>query len=170
MTRLLHCSGGDVVLPDPKLVFVDRNDGGCLIVLPPREVWDRSELTPRELTEWGFLVAAAAEAMLHVLPQLEGGCVNHWEAGNWALNEDAEPRGVRKTAREFRRVHHWILGRSPHAKSEAWRWGEGPSWPKFADRFAWTAGNAPLNADECAAIVARMRDVLPRVYGMSVPE
>ena len=86
-----------MVLPDEKLVLVDRSDGGNLIVNPPRDVWERSELTPAELVAWSFLVAATGRAMIDVLPQLEGGCVNYWEAGNWALHHDAEPAGP-KTA------------------------------------------------------------------------
>ena len=72
---LLSCDGGDVVLPDKNLVLVSRNDGGNLIVNPPRAVWERSELTPRELTQWAMLVAAAGRAMLDKLPLLEGGCI-----------------------------------------------------------------------------------------------
>ncbi len=60
--------------------------------------WERSELTPAELTQFAFLVSAAGRAMLDVLSQLEGGCINYWEAGNWALNDDAEPKG-RKVGR-----------------------------------------------------------------------
>src|SRR5690349_17361720 len=105
---LLTTSGGTVVLPDTSLVLCDRKDGGNLIVNPPREVWDRSELFPTELIAWSFLVAATARAMLDVLPQLEGGCINYWDAGNWALNEDAEPRGP-KRGEVHRRVHLHLL-------------------------------------------------------------
>lgn len=90
---LFECPGGQVVLPD--LVLVDREDGGHLCVNPPRDVWERGELMPRELTLWSFLVAATGRAMLAVLPQLEGGCINYWEAGNWALNDKPSPRGRR---------------------------------------------------------------------------
>ena len=83
--KILSCIGGDVVLPDPLLVLVDRIDGGNLIVNPQRPVWERSELTALELTQWSYLVAATGRAMLDVLPQLAGGCINYWEAGNWAL-------------------------------------------------------------------------------------
>ncbi|MGZ5446485.1 MAG: hypothetical protein ACXWLY_31685 [Thermoanaerobaculia bacterium] len=77
---LFTSSGGSIVLPE--LVLVDREDGGNLIVEPPRDVWERSELTAEELTLWSFLIAATGRAMLDVLPQLEGGCINYWEAGN----------------------------------------------------------------------------------------
>ncbi|MBK5259805.1 MAG: hypothetical protein JJE51_09445, partial [Thermoanaerobaculia bacterium] len=136
---LFTCSGGSVVLPDARLVFVSREDGGNLIVNPPRPVWERSELTPEELTHWSFLVAATGKAMLDTLPQLEGGCINYWEAGNFALNEAADPPGP-KTAPEHRRVHMHLLGRSPRAKHPAWRWGEAPKFPDFADRYEWAAG------------------------------
>src|SRR5215212_2638063 len=100
----MQCAGGFLALPDPTLVMVSREDGGNLVVLPPREVWERSELTPQELALWSFLVSATATAMLDVLPQLDGGCINYWDAGNWALNDDADPKG-RKRADEYRRLH-----------------------------------------------------------------
>ena len=37
--------------------------------------------------------------MIDVLPQLAGGCINYWEAGNWALNDEAEPKGARTRGR-----------------------------------------------------------------------
>ena len=86
--------GGTVVLP--KSVFLDRADGGHLIVRPPTDVWERSELAPAEFIQWCFLVAATARAMIDVLPQLEGGCVNYFEAGNWALNEAVPPKGPKR--------------------------------------------------------------------------
>ena len=65
---LFRGAGGEIVLPPRDLVLVDRLDGGHLCVHPPREVWERSELTPEELTQWSFLVAATGRAMLETLP------------------------------------------------------------------------------------------------------
>ena len=110
MSRTLFtCQGGDILLSS--LVFLSRQDGGHLLVMPPRSVWERYELTPVELTLWSFLVAATGRAMIETLPQLEGGCLNYFEAGNWALNDQAEPKGP-KTAKEYRNVHMHLLGRS----------------------------------------------------------
>src|SRR5262245_1718091 len=95
--KLFTCAGGHVVLPDPSLVLVDRADGGNLCVDPPRDVWERSELEPDELRAWACLVAAAGRAMIDALPQLEGGCINYWEAGNWSLHDAAEPADTRKS-------------------------------------------------------------------------
>lgn len=161
---LFSCDGGDVVLPVRNLLLVSRNDGGNLIVNPPRTVWERSELTPIELAQWSALVAAAGRAMLDSLPQLEGGCINYWEAGNWALNEEAEPRGF-KPAREHRRMHLHLLGRSPRALNPSWRWGEAPVFPRYVDRFRWAAGFERLTADECAAVVSGLQTRLIEVYG-----
>jgi len=71
--KLFICDGGTIVMPEPVLVLVDRDDGGNLIVNPPRNVWERSELSAVELSLWSSLVAATGRAMLDVLPQLEGG-------------------------------------------------------------------------------------------------
>jgi hypothetical protein len=164
---LFRCAGGDVALPAPDLVLVDRADGGNLIVSPPREVWDRSELSAEELTQWSFLVAACGRAMLDLLPQLANGCVNYWDAGNWALNRQAEPKGVLKSGREHRRVHLYILGRSREARSPNWVWGEAPFWPAYTERHAWASAFARLNAEECRAIVTRIRELLHQKYAVA---
>jgi hypothetical protein len=156
--EVFSSDGGVVMLPDKQLVFVDRRDGGHLIVNPPRVVWERSELTARELSLWSFLVAATGRAMLDVLPQLEGGCVNYFEAGNWALNDDAEPRG-RKSARDYRKVHLHIFGRSRTAADDSWKWGEAPRFPTFTDRHAWASTHELLAPEECARIGSRIADL-----------
>jgi hypothetical protein len=163
---LFSCTGGEIALPDEALVLVSREDGGNLIVTPRRDVWDRGELTASELTLWSFLVAAAAKSMLQVLPQLEGGCINYWDAGNWALNDQAEPKGP-KTGREHRNVHLHILGRSRTATSPSWRWGEAPRFPDFADRHAWAAKFQRLTADECRRIVQSVEALLVKDYGFN---
>lgn len=167
--KLFTCRGGDIFLPDETLVLVDRLDGGNLIVNPPREVWERSELTPAELTGWSFLVAATGKAMLDVLPQLEGGCINYWEAGNWALNDRAEPGGP-KTAREYRKVHLHLLGRSRTARDSSWRWGEAPKFPDFAERHSWASGFERLHADECRDVVTRVELLLSEQYSMDASD
>jgi diadenosine tetraphosphate (Ap4A) HIT family hydrolase len=149
---LFKCAGGTVVLPSRGAALVSREDGGNLIVNPPHEVWERSELTPQELAAWGALAAAAGRAMIDTLPQLAGGCVNYWEAGNWALSDTAAPRGP-KRAPEHRRVHLHLLGRSPRAKHPAWRWGEAPKFPDYADRLEWAREFERLTAEECQIII-----------------
>ena len=162
---LLRCSGGEIVLPNRTLVLVDRHDSGNLIVNPPREVWERGELAPDELTLWSFLVAATGAAMIDTLPQLEGGCINYWEAGNWALNEKADPAGP-KFAPQHRRVHLHLLGRSRAAQSPFLKWGEAPKFPDYADRLGWAANHQRLTSDECRAIVDRAEHLLTTKYSM----
>ena len=163
---LFSCDGGDLVLPDGASLLVSRENGGNLVVNPPRLVWERSELSAVELMLFAFLVSAAGRAMLDELPQLEGGCINYWEAGNWALNHEAEPKGP-KQAREYRRMHLHLLGRSPSSTSAAWQWGESPRFPAFAER-EWCARDfEPLTADECRRIVERTGALLRTKYGVS---
>jgi hypothetical protein len=137
-----------------------------MLVNPAREVWERGELTPAELTQWSFLVAAAGQAMLSTLPQLEDGCINYWEAGNWALNFEAVPRGP-KTGPRHRRMHLHLLGRSRTPQSPALLWGEAPKFPDFADRKEWAAKHERLNAAECRKIVAEVERVLRERYGFA---
>ena len=158
---LFSAAGGSVVLPHQ--VLCDRRDGAHLIVNPPRPVWERSVLAPAELAAWALLVAATGRAMLEVLPVLADGCLNYWEADNWALNDEAEPRGP-KDVRSHRRVHLHLLGRSRQARDPDWRWGESPRFPAFADVAAWSARFAPINEGECAAVRERALALLADHY------
>jgi hypothetical protein len=161
---LLTCAGGSLVLPDAALVLVDRDDGGNLVVDPPRPVWDRSALEAPELHAWSSLVAAAGGAMLAVLPQLADGCINYWDAGNWALNDDAPPVGP-KSGPQHRQLHLHLLGRSPHATDPDFRWGEAPRFPDFEHRHAWAAPHARLQPAECLAIVSTTHRLLLERHG-----
>jgi hypothetical protein len=161
--EIFSCPGGSIVLPDPGRALVDRTDGGNLLVNPPRPVWERGELTPAELTLWSFLIAATGTSMLETLPQLEGGCINYWEAGNWALNDLAEPAGP-KLARQHRSVHMHLLGRSPRATHPDLRWGEAPKFPDFTERLSWMAKLELLTPDECQRIVAKTEALLVSKY------
>jgi len=163
---LLRGDGGALVLPDRANLLVSRELGGNLVVNPPRPVWERSELTADELTQFAFLVSAAGRAMIDTLPQLAGGCINYWEAGNCALNDEAEPRG-RKEARSFRRMHLHLLGRSPASTDPAWKWGESPRFPAFAERHSWAARFERLTADECREVVRRTDLLLRTKYGVA---
>ncbi|HEX4857650.1 MAG TPA: hypothetical protein VFV17_01450 [Usitatibacteraceae bacterium] len=147
--ELLRCAGGTLLLP--AMPLVDRLDGGHLWVNPPRIVWERHLLSPDELRDWSWLIAAAGRAMLEVLPQLKGGCLNYWEAGNWALNALADPPG-HKAPEAFRQVHMHLLGRSVNATHPDWLWGESPRFPAWRDAKTWAAAFAPLTAQECRTI------------------
>jgi len=162
VSKLLYKGpGGSVVLPS--MVFLDRQDGGHLIVNPPRQVWEQSELTNIEFVHWCILVGAIGRAMIDVLPQLAGGCVNYFEAGNWALNDAAPPKGA-KTAPEHRRVHMHVFGRGRQARHPSWRWGEAPRLPDYKDRQTWAAQFTPLEVRECTAIVKRARTLIKGRY------
>jgi hypothetical protein len=162
---LMRSTGGSVCLPDPATIMIDRADGGQLVVYPPRRVWDRTALSRDELTAWNLLVAAAAKAMLDVLPQLDGGCLNYWDAGNWAVNDAAPPVGA-KAGPAHRVLHLHLCGRSRHSTDPSWAWGESPFFPRYDDRFAWSRGKRPLAAEECRAIVERTTVVLRETYGV----
>ncbi|MDX2061299.1 MAG: hypothetical protein SFV24_26030 [Gemmatimonadales bacterium] len=166
---LFSCRGGRLTLPERGQALVRREDGGNLVVWPARPVWERSELDPGELTAWSFLVAAAGYAMLRVLPQLQGGCLNYWEAGNWALNPDADPAGP-KNPRERRNVHLHLLGRSPTATTPTHRFGESPVFPRYADRLTWAAEFGRLDPGECRAIVAETERRLSTHYRVPAAE
>ncbi|MES2944584.1 MAG: hypothetical protein V4772_17075 [Pseudomonadota bacterium] len=144
-----------------------RSDGGHLLVNPPRQVWERSELTPDELSRWACLVAATGQAMLETLPQLAGACLNYWEAGNNALNDLAHPPGP-KTPQIHRKMHLHVFGRSRNASHPDWQWGEPPHFPKFALSEAWAAQFSRLEPGECAAIGVKIQALLANRYAMDI--
>ena len=158
-------AGGTVTLPTMPLL--DRADGGHLWVNPPYDVWERAMLSAADLTQWSFLIAATAQAMLQSLPQLAGGCINYWEAGNWALNDAAEPIGE-KAVHDYRRVHMHLLGRSRTAQHPDWQWGESPRFPNYIDAKQWASAFAPLNADECQRIKTALVEILAQKYHVVV--
>ncbi|MEO8502837.1 MAG: hypothetical protein ABI609_02980 [Acidobacteriota bacterium] len=166
---LFACLGGQIVLPGEGSLLLDRADGGHLRVEPPRPVWERSELSPDELAQWSFLIAASGAAMLQTLPQLEGGCVNYWEASNWSLHDDAEPAGV-KEVRAHRRMHMHLLGRSRTATDPHWKWGEAPHFPRFDARLEASVGLRRLTAAECAAVILRLAGLLRSRYDVSTAD
>lgn len=161
---LISCAGGTVDLPVQAMN--NRGDGGHLLVNPPRPVWERSELTAEELARWACLVAATARAMLDTLPQLAGGCLNYWEAGNNALNDRAHPLGL-KTPQLHRKMHLHVFGRSPRARHPDWQWGEPPQFPKFDASKAWAAQFSRLEPEECAAVAARIEALLAGKYAFA---
>ncbi len=162
--KLLRCEGGALELPT--LVLNDREDGGHLVVQPPRPVWDRTALSSTELAAFSFLVAASAKAMLAVLPQLEGGCINYWDAGNWALNVNAPPVGP-KRGEDSRQLHLHLFGRNRHARNADWLWGEAPRFPSFADRLNWAAALKPLDDAECRRVASKCLEVLADSYSIT---
>ena len=163
---IFKSDAGEVALPDEASVLNDGDDGGHLIVDPPRNVWDRTALAPDELTSWSFLVASAARAMLETLPQLQGGCINYWDAGNWSLNDLAPPEGP-KIPPQHRVMHLHLFGRSPRSESPFWQWGEAPFFPHFVERVAWAADHRRLSPAACAVITNRIGEILTTAYGQS---
>jgi len=160
-SKIFSCAGGEVCLPP--VPMTDRADGGNLMVLPPRVVWDRTELSVDELIRWSLLVAATAQSMLNVLPQLRDGCINYWDAGNWALNHDAEPKGL-KSPRQHRKMHLHLLGRSPSCKDPDWQWGESPIFPRFDKSDNGSVKREQLNEAECLAIITNIKSLLSGKY------
>ena len=155
-----------MALPAQRSLLASREQGGHLLANPPRTVWERSALSVAELTAWAHLVASTGEAMLAALPQLEGGCINYWEAGNWALNDAADPKGP-KRAEDYRKMHLHLLGRSRTCTDVDYAWGESPHFPAYAEKTTWAAGKERLTAEECVAVVRRAETLLRDKFAMA---
>lgn len=161
MKIILTSPGGTLCVPASPMI--NRADGGNLCVEPPKHIWDRSELNREELIQWSLLIAASGRAMLDVLPQLVGGVINYWEAGNWSLNEAANPQGP-KVGSLHKSVHMHLIGRSPNATDPDWHWGEAPIFPTYEQSKAWMVNKKSLNSDEYQAISVRAADILVEQY------
>ncbi len=161
---LFSCDGGKIILP--RLAHIDRQDGGHLMVQPSKIVWERKELSVEELTLWSFLVAATGEAMLTQLPQLEGGCINYFDAGNWQLHKNRAPKGD-KNVSESRKIHMHLYGRSRNAKHPDWLWGEAPKFPDFDEWEKWASQFKRLNSAECKLIVTEVEALLKDKYKLA---
>ena len=162
MQQLLTCPGGTLCVPVHPMI--DRANGGNLWVMPPRPVWDRSELSAEELTQWSFLIAASGRAMLGVLPQLKDGVINYWEAGNWSLNDRSAPEGVKKTGPAYKNVHMHLIGRSPASTDPDWAWGEAPYYPTYKDHHAWWQDKENLNREEQKVVAVETLRLLIEKY------
>lgn len=168
MRMILETRGGS--LCDPDHPMIDRANGGNLWVIPPREVWDRSELELDELIEWSVLIAASGRAMLEVLPQLKNGVINYWEAGNWSLNDHSEPKGAKKTGVAYKKVHVHLIGRSPSSTDPDWKWGEAPFFPTFEDHHQWWKHKENLTHQELKGVAEKARDILIQKYQVDATE
>lgn len=168
MKQILATPGGTLCVP--KHPMIDRKDGANLWTMPPRDVWDRSELTAEELTQWSFLIAASGRAMLDVLPQLRDGVINYWEAGNWSLNDLSEPKGVKKTGPEHKHVHMHLIGRSRNSTDPDWAWGEAPCYPPYKNHQSWWANKENLTRYEQRVVGNKARELLIEKYNLSASD
>lgn len=108
--------------------FVDRLEGGHIRIWSKLKVSDRTQLTPKQATEYMKLSMLAGEAMTTVLKK-EGiaiGIVNYQEMGNWSV---FKPEGVI--------MHMHIFGRAKTAIKQ--KYGEAVLLPQretgFYDEF-----------------------------------
>lgn len=152
------------VVGTPSRPMNQPEDGGHLLVLPPRRVWDRTALQPQELVQWSLLVAATAAAMLSCLEVLRDGCLNYWEAGNFALNDLSPPAGP-KDPRTHREMHLHLFGRSRRASHPDWKWGQSPRFPRYEDSGPWCSQFSAFDDATRARLGNELRAVLARSYG-----
>lgn len=162
MNVLIKTLGGSLCVPEYPMI--DRADGGNLWVMPPREVWDRSELDREELIQWHFLIAASAKAMLDALPQLGGGVVNYWDAGNWWLNDAEAPQGPKTGC--LKKTHMHIIGRSLNCSDPDWAWGEAPVFPRYVKKDEWWSEKENLTLEERSNVAKQTREILITTYAI----
>lgn len=167
----------------PSIPHKDRKYGGHLMASPAKEVHHVNELRkfPGAFLGYHILCTLAEEAMLNVIPSLQGGkgIINLFEAGNWQVHPEREPSGLKDAS--FKSVHAHLYGRSTlepatndHERQLHWEWGEAPYFPAFKDTpFSpqravknWIVP-AQYNDDEIKSLKEYIEDAASRIKKLS---
>lgn len=131
----------------PQEPFIDRAEGGHLIIHCRLPLRDRTLLTREQALEYMKVSMVAGEALVAGMAQrgVEVGIVNYQDMGNWGVFKPEGPR-----------LHMHIFGRAKTATIQAY--GSAVQLPfrdtGFYDSFK------PLDADDIAAIQAHTKALL----------
>jgi len=91
---------------------VDRNDGGHIKIYPKKEIFDRTELTPKLAIEFMRITIIVGKAMEIGMTNrgVEIARINYQDMGNWAFKKDKKPY-----------FHIHIYGRAKNAKYQPYQ-------------------------------------------------
>jgi diadenosine tetraphosphate (Ap4A) HIT family hydrolase len=115
--------------------FIDRNEGGHILIFPKVPVRDRSRLSPALAIEYTKISIAAGEALTSAMSRqgVDIGLVNYQDMGNWGVFKPEGPT-----------LHMHIYGRATSATVQ--KYGDAVQLPHretgFYDNFE------PLNHDD----------------------
>lgn len=119
--------------------FIDREEGGHILIFPKIAVRDRTLLSPALAVEYMKLSMLAGEALASAMPRrgVDVGLVNYQDMGNWGIGTPEGPS-----------LHMQIFGRATTATMQ--KYGEAVSLPRrdtgFYDSFQ------PLDEKDVAEI------------------
>lgn len=119
--------------------FVDRLEGGHILIFPKTSVRDRTKLSSSLAVEYMKLSMIAGEALVTAMKRrgVDIGLVNYQDMGNWGIGTKEGPT-----------LHMQIFGRATTATHQ--KYGEAVSLPRretgFYDSFK------PLNDEDVAEI------------------
>ena len=126
--------------------FIDRNEGGHLMIKSRVKVKDRTELTLEQTIEYALLSEVVGKALELGLTEngVEIGNLNWQEMGNWGV---FNPNGIT--------MHMHVFGRAKNAKIQ--KYGEAAKLPfrntGFYDKFE------SLYPEDIAIIKNKMREI-----------
>lgn len=132
---------------DKPYVFIDRAEGGHILIYPKVAVSDRTQLSARLAVEYTKLSMIVGEALKSGMARrgIEIGLVNYQDMGNWGVFKPEGPT-----------LHMHIYGRATTAAIQ--KYGEAVQLPRletgFYDNFE------PLSDDDIAEINADIQKLL----------
>lgn len=125
----------------PKLILVDRDDGGHIEIHPKIKVCNRQDLSPEQSIELARLTSVVGQALDTVMNEkgVDIGRINYQDNGNWDVFSKNGPH-----------LHIHIFGR---AKSAKWNvYGKALYFPRVEEKLEYYKNFKPLNADDILSI------------------
>lgn len=141
-----------VVAPDRP--FIDRHEGGHLVIKSKIHVRDRTKLTKEQALEYTLLSMLIGEALVEGMKKqgVDIGLVNYQDMGNWSVFKPEGPI-----------LHMHIFGRATSATIQ--KYGDAVQLPHRETGFYDTFN--PLNTDDISSITAEIsRLVSTEKYSM----
>lgn len=127
--------------------FIDRDEGGHILIFPKVPVRDRTQLTPKLAIEYTKISMVVGEALKSAMARrgVDIGIVNYQDMGNWGVFKPEGPT-----------LHMHIYGRATTATIQ--KYGEAVKLP-FRDTGFYD-GFKPLDKDDIQEIKADIEKLM----------
>lgn len=137
--KLVIYETDDFVIKTADRPFIDRAEGGHLLIVPKVTLRDRTQLSPKLAIEYMKLSMVVGEALVSAMARrgVDIGLINYQDMGNWGIGRPEGPT-----------LHMQVFGRATTATIQ--KYGEAVSLPRreagFYDSFK------PLNEEDVAEL------------------
>jgi len=120
-----------------KQPYIDREDGGHIVIIPKLKVTDRQQLTPKQAIELMRLTIVVGQAMTKVMNEhgVDIGRINYMDTGNWS---------VFKPGGSYLHIH--LGGRAKSAKIQ--KYGQSLYFPHKDEKPEFYENLKPLTKDD----------------------